>query len=79
MDIETLNRLERLTDSIKELSRAYESNLRSARYGVVALKDGYILRDTHNGTTLGTRTSLAQMVVCIKGFGIDTTDVIFQL
>lgn len=79
MDIETLNRLERLTDSVKELSRAYESNLRNARYRVVSLKDGYILRDTHDGTTLGTRTSLEQMIICIKGFGIDTTDVIFQL
>ena len=80
MDINMLSRLDTLSKEIVELREAYQSSQRDARYRVIKTADNeYLLRDTRESITLGTRSSLQMIVNCIKAFGIDVTQVIFQI
>lgn len=80
MDITMLKRLDTLNKEIVELREAYQSSQRDARYRVIKTADKeYMLRDTRESITLGTRSSLQMIVNCIKDFGIDITQVVFQI
>lgn len=80
MDITMLTRLDKLNKEIVELREAYQSSQRDARYRVLKTADKeYMLRDTRESITLGTRSSLQMIVNCIKDFGIDITQVVFQI
>lgn len=80
MDVLTLSRLDRLSQDVAELREAYESSQRDARYRVTKTQSKeYKLRDTRESITLGTRTSLLLIVQCIKDFGIDITQVVFEI
>lgn len=79
MDPLTLQRLDAISKEVNSLRQAFSEYTRESQYQVVAKNNEYVLIDTLTGSTLGARITLLQMVVCIKGLGLDTKQIIFDI
>ena len=79
MDALTLQRLDAISKEIGSLRHAFSKSIRDTRYEVVASRSVYTLQDNLNTLTLGHRSQLSQIVVFMKGLGIDPKQVIFNI
>jgi hypothetical protein len=79
MDALTLQRLDAISKEVKSLRQAFSEHTRESQYQVVAKQNKYVLIDTLTGSTVGARKTLLQIVVYIKGLGINIKQVIFDI